>query len=333
MSYPIDGVAAMFPRLFAGLLVALCMGVDQPQAPPSRPDGLPPRPSAADKTGVRERRRGLDMNRHVVYVHGICMHKPGYSKDWWDALKGYVKEVVPDANHHEVLWSDAVIPKERPRSVPAAQREKGARIIDALKDRAVRQRVHAGGDERGVIQEKIRGTEGDVPGENCVDDMTTYLQDMSARQAVIGRFTSVVRPLLSQGAQVEVICHSWGTVIAYEAICGMDGAIDQLPGRVHNLIMVGSALSIPEVKRSLLPVALDGHRPKLVLHWVNLNARFDVVGGNLKGNPFQVDEEYLNLAAVGCSAFIPDPFCAHTSYFQRDNLAVNRDILGRLIDN
>ena len=25
-------------------------------------------------------------NRHIVYVHGICRHDPGFSDGWWDAL-------------------------------------------------------------------------------------------------------------------------------------------------------------------------------------------------------------------------------------------------------
>jgi hypothetical protein len=35
---------------------------------------------------------------------------------------------------------------------------------------------------------------------------------------------------------------------------------------------------------------------------------------------------------VGCSALIPNPTCAHGSYFNPDNEAVNRNIFGRFIN-
>jgi hypothetical protein len=100
---------------------------------------------------------------------------------------------------------------------------------------------------------------------------------------------------------------------------------------VDNLFTVGSALAIPPVKRRLRPDAIDGRRPRMVKNWVNLNAHFDVVGGPLTGNPFQVDSEYLDLPPIGCSAIIPNPVCAHGSYFRPANVLVNRDIFGKQI--
>jgi hypothetical protein len=66
---------------------------------------------------------------------------------------------------------------------------------------------------------------------------------------------------------------------------------------------------------------------------VNLDARFDIVGGHLRGNPFAVDYEYLDLAPIGCSPIVPNPWCAHGSYFNKDNIAVNQGIFGYFIEN
>jgi hypothetical protein len=77
---------------------------------------------------------------------------------------------------------------------------------------------------------------------------------------------------------------------------------------------------------------LDGRRPNLVQTWLNLNARFDIVGGPLQGVPFQVDAEFLNLPPVGCSRLLPSPACAHGSYFNPDNLPVNRDLFAKRIN-
>lgn len=171
-----------------------------------------------------------------------------------------------------------------------------------------------------------------IPGLDCIDDFVKYLLDDSIREQVIERFTRVVRPLLEQGASVEVISHSWGTVVSYEALRLLEDAAGRRRGSVHNLFTVGSALSIPPVKRWLLPAARDGRRPADVEAWVNLDARFDMVGGMLRQNPFEVDYEYLDLGPTGCSLIIPNPACAHGSYFHPDNLIVNRGIFARHIE-
>src|SRR5262249_17846459 len=153
--------------------------------------------------------------------------------------------------------------------------------------------------------------------------------------SILNRFHEVVRPLLQAGSQVEVISHSWGTVVAYEALRQMDDD-PQLPaGAVLNFFTVGSALSIFEVQLNLLPASSDGQRPRVAGRWVNLNAHGDIVGGRLQDNPFQVDAEFLNLDAVTCAAFlgIVNPVCAHGSYFQPENVAVNRDIFGAFIES
>jgi hypothetical protein len=299
--------------------------------------------------------------KHVVYVHGICRHLPGYSNSWWDAMKPYVPDIA-DANRHEVLWSDVVEPAD---AAPADRMAKLARMLAAAPDASAEAEVAA--DLRDVLADRaqhqlleaslpaIAGTAtvptgaaaplptvsmaiigpqalAAIPQVECVADFTRYLLDSAIRQQVIDRFHDVVRPLLQAGSVVEVISHSWGTVVAYEALRLLDGD-DTLSGTVANLFTVGSALSIPPVKRRLLPEAIDGQRPTKVARWVNLNARFDVVGGHLRGNPFAVDYEYLNLAPVGCSVIVPNPSCSHGSYFNKDNLAVNKDIFGFHIEN
>jgi hypothetical protein len=157
------------------------------------------------------------------------------------------------------------------------------------------------------------------------------MTDTSIRERVLGRFDAVVRPLLESGAAVEVISHSWGTVIAYEGLRRLAADASAAPrGIVHNLFTVGSALSLWPVRANLAERLPGGAKPQRVTRWVNLDARFDVVGGHLQGAPFAVDVERLNLAPVGC-AFPVSPVCAHASYFAAANRAVNRDIFGRYI--
>jgi hypothetical protein len=280
-------------------------------------------------------------------------------------MKPYIGD-LPDENHHEVLWSDVITPAAAEARAAALDRRSAAarellrpmadvrrpviaeHIKDILADRAQRQLITAAlatstvelsADESVPAPYAFSTAETaglrafvSIPSLECVDDFAQYLLDPNVRDQVLERFNTVAEPLLQAGALVEVISHSWGTVVAYEALRRMDSAGPDLPdGSVHTLFTVGSALSIPPVKRSLLPEAVDGQRPRVVQTWVNLNARFDIVGGHLRGNPFDVDAEYLDLPPVGCSLLIPNPTCAHSSYFHPDNTAVNRDIFGKYI--
>jgi hypothetical protein len=140
-----------------------------------------------------------------------------------------------------------------------------------------------------------------------------------------------VRPLLEGGAEVEVISHSWGTVVAYEGLRRLDSRPPgSLRGVVHDLFTVGSALSISPVRENLAGRFPGGVKPSTVRRWVNIDALFDIVGGHIQGTSFAVDVERLRLPPVGCS-FPVSLTCAHGSYFNPQNLRVNRDIFGLYI--
>ena len=297
-------------------------------------------PSAIPPT-VAARRRGAG-RRYLVYVHGICRHDPRYSDPWWRSLEPYAAGLRPGRlgeQRREVLWSDVVGPGRRSLgAATAAEEEVRDRLVETMEDRARRQVLDASpvGDATGLdapsgrgVEEAARGL--GLPDRECLDDFVSYLTDPGVRDRVIDRFHRVVIPLLREGGELEIISHSWGTVVAYEGLRGLDAS--RFGGFVHNLFTVGSALSIGEVKRNLMPAARDGRRPRLVDRWVNLDARFDVVGGQLRGRPFEVDDEYLNLEPTGCvPAFIPNPVCSHGSYFHPENRKVNRDIFGAFIE-
>jgi hypothetical protein len=88
------------------------------------------------------------------------------------------------------------------------------------------------------------------------------------------------------------------------------------------------------VKLRLRQANKDGRKPASVRRWVNLDAHGDVIGGLLKGRPYVVDLDFVNLEATGCSSFlgVVNPACAHGSYFDSSNTAVNQGIFARFID-
>jgi hypothetical protein len=204
---------------------------------------------------------------------------------------------------------------------------------------AIRERIHGrqplvtipagGGARMKFVPEGMMTAKGlSIPGLNCIDDFTVYMLDSKVRAEIISRFVKVARPLVENGSQIDVISHSWGTVVAYEALRELDPSA--VAGRVRNFFTVGSALSIAPVKWSLRNGNKDGRKPKLVDKWINLNAHGDPVGGHLQANPFEVDAEFLDLPNHGCGWF--DFGCAHGSYFKKENVEVNRDVFAAYIN-
>lgn len=172
-----------------------------------------------------------------------------------------------------------------------------------------------------------------IPGLNCIDDFSIYLTDDGVRQQIVDRFIAVVRPELQAGRELDVIGHSWGTVVAYEGLRQLEDE-GVSPRLIRNFFTVGAALSIGPVKMRLRPANRSGKKPASVRRWINLDAYGDLVGGQLKNRPYAVDLDFLNLDAFGCSSFLGlvNPQCAHSSYFASGNVAVNQGIFGRYVD-
>ncbi len=272
--------------------------------------------------------------RHLVTVHGIGRHPVGYSNTWWNALQPYAPSlhpgrlagpVDPSGNRHEVRWSEIVNRAARDLSTRRAAEETAEEIKAALQDRTDQAFENAPEDQ--AREAMARGSTVNL--FTSVDDFTVYLIDRSTRDRILQCFFDVVRPLLRAGAELEIIGHSWGTVVAYEGLVLLEREAAGWSGRVHSFFTAGSALSIGPVRSQLLPAAADGHKPRMVDRWVNLDARHDIVGGRLD-RYFAVDREELGLDPTNCGFL--NAVCAHSSYFDRDNVGVNRDIFGRTIE-
>jgi hypothetical protein len=280
--------------------------------------------------------------RHLVYVHGICEHHRGYSHEWWKALRNYTTTFGAgelDDTRYEVLWSNLV--NARGLGVAAGDEmleraQFAGRVRGALEDRMSAHAMKVGPTiithalHRDLVARDLFADRGlSLPGIKCIDDFTVYMFDDGVREQIIGRFTAVVRPLLEAGNTIDIISHSWGTVVAYEGLRELEdqGVTAQ---RVRNFFTVGAALSLYPVKLRLKAQNRDGRKPAQVDLWINLNASGDPVGGHLQGNPYVVDAEYLDLSNMGCGWF--DASCAHGSYFKANNEIVNRAIFAAYIN-
>nr|RNJ65543.1 MAG: caspase family protein [Leptolyngbya sp. IPPAS B-1204] len=268
-------------------------------------------------------------NRHLVCVHGISNHPEGYSDPWWRSLAPHVGQVFGEGRlkqtRWEVLWSDLV--NQSRALIESPEQAQLRREIEAVLEERQRQTMAASG----TVQRDANRATAERGGDFAIDDFLVYMLDPAMRQRIIDRFTKVVAPLLDAGAQIDVISHSWGTVVAYEGLRELAKGRAR-PGRVANLFTVGSALSIGPVRRSLRSENQDGDRPASVSRWINIDAQGDLVGGML-ADMFDVNQEFLNLEPTGCSRswLGYNLGCAHGSYFVESNLKVNRDIFAAYI--
>ena len=269
-------------------------------------------------------------DRYLIYVHGISQHLQGYSHNWWNALKRFVGNIFGSGElndtRQEVVWSDLVNART---VVDEAEQQQLRREIElVLTER--RQQIIANETGGGSDARRASVHSFTERGGFAIDDFLIYMLNSRVRQQIIDRFTKVVRPLLENNSQIDIISHSWGTVVAYEGLRELEKL--SLPGKVTTFFSVGSALSISPVRDRLREENQDGNRPTNVEQWVNLDAKGDLVGGML-GDKFDVTQEYLNLEPTGCSRFlgIYNLGCAHSSYFNHSNVAVNRDIFAKYI--
>ena len=250
----------------------------------------------------------------LIYVHGICAHPQDFWADWWTSLQPYAPSIDP-TTIEGVYWSDLV--NDAPGAAHSPEQlQKTDSVKRIMEDRRIQESTGSTDAAPGGLVDTAIG---------CSDDFVKYMFNDRVRNDILKRFDSIIDKHLNAGDQIEIISHSWGTVIAYEGLRRKDG--QTYPGKVHTLFTVGSALSIQPVVANLRTRIGGGKKPNIVSNWVNLDAVGDMVGGRISGLGFSPDVERLSLPAVGCS-FIPLPTCAHSSYFVRTNTTVNRDVFG-----
>ncbi len=279
----------------------------------------------------------------IVYVHGISEHPTGYSDAWHEALEPHLSLA---AEKHEVRWSDIVNATSTTYSSTSLE-ETSASIEEELRrelnrELSERKRRNRQSDTHNAprySESSAYSESGNIVGSFILDDFVRYMAWEDTRNDILSRFDDVVIPLLREGKTLNIIAHSWGTVVSYEGLRRLDDA--GLPGRVANLFVLGSALSIGTVQRNLFGRVTDGRKPDCVDNFVNIDAGGDVVGGSITP-PFDDVTEYLQRVPTECSMFrfrrllgqptARNPACAHRSYFQPKNKAVQRDILARHIN-
>jgi len=270
--------------------------------------------------------------RRIVWVHGIGEHRTGYSKPWRTVFNEFFD--LADADYVEVLWEPVMegrIPGARAVRAGATrltpeERAEERRIRAELEARLAQQAVTEGGAgardlggprEWGAARRGTPRGLWDVitnPGES-IGDFARYLASRRLRLAVKECFKLRLRPLAGENVAISVISHSWGTVVAHDALVDLAAEMPDL--EVANLFTLGSPLWLV---RPFLEER-SGRRPECVGFWMNVHARGDLVGSWLKPG-FRADRDY-EVPSVGRDA--------HGSYFAKGNEAVQRDLIAARI--
>lgn len=273
------------------------------------------------------------MKEHVVWVHGIGTHQPGYSRQegWQSTLQAYWTSA--DDQFAEVCWDPVMAQAEgRRRGGPVESAEEQALRVELEQTIAQRQAAIEADPNR----PPIAGTTGDgVAGEeperrrrgfigNALNflntgagDFVRYLTNAALREAVKDEFKKVVQPILQSGDSLAVISHSWGTVVAYESLHDLAAALPDK--RVAVLFTLGSPLWMPPIRGLVRP---GPAKPGNVDLWVNITAHGDPVGGWLYSD-YPLDRDFQAPGVAGISA--------HSSYFTAGNAGVMQDLVSRFL--
>lgn len=267
--------------------------------------------------------------RRIVWVHGIGEHTAGYSKAWRAIFDPHLK--LRNSEYLEVLWEPVM--EGRP---PGSRSRGGAGVrltpAERANERVIRLELESRLAQQTVVEAARPGARGMArprewnaarrqvprgfwdtilnPGES-IGDFARYLASRKLRLAVKECFKLQLRPLVGENVAISVISHSWGTVVAHDAL--VDLAAEEPNLKVANLFTLGSPLWL--VKPFL--EERGGRRPAPVGFWMNVHARGDAVGSWLKPG-FKVDRDY-EVPSVGTDA--------HGSYFTKGNDAVQRDLI------
>jgi hypothetical protein len=282
------------------------------------------------------------MQHRIVWIHGIGDHSAGYSASWQAAFNPYLQ--LAAENYVEVCWEEVFqaaratarggTPESRALALtPDEQRDEAAVRAEletlllarasALGNAQARATARGGADTAVVEWSQIyraprtrSAFDWVFNPDEYIGDFVRYLVSRNVRNAVREKAKERLRPLAAMDYRISIVGHSWGSVVAYDSLLDLEA---EQPGmEVANLVTLGSPLWM--VRRFL--EERSGRKPRQTASWINIHARRDLIGSWLKPG-FLVDKEWE----------VPDfgGRGAHSSYFEANNVAVQRDLVARYI--
>lgn len=288
------------------------------------------------------------MPQRIAWVHGIGEHPPGYSAAWRQVYNPFLN--LPDDGYIEVCWDTvftiggfALDPGTAPplgsllreATLTPRQQEQAAalqaELATVLQARADALQPYTAGPQAFGVPAPLEWSARFGPAalpqpfglfpdwlanpNAYLGDFVKYLVSRRVRNAVKEKVKELLRPLAGTGDRCALIAHSWGSVVAYDALT--DLANEAPTFQLAHLVTLGSPLWLV---RSFLQDR-TGRKPAQTALWLNIHAEGDPVAAYLRP-AFAVDRDYL-VPTAG-----PDP---HSSYFFPGNTLVQRDLIAAAI--
>jgi hypothetical protein len=230
--------------------------------------------------------------RHVVFIPGMNPKPPAHIHRavlWRCLTAGAVGEdgvaasdlAVLEQDFHIAGWNhlyygrDADINPELPwvAEMLVGKAPPPAPPCDAWRMR-LRRMVYTLGDAMPMLIKLAA----DTNARGLMVETSRYFEDKDGVATGIRRYVkSVLKPLFESGAEVMVIGHSLGSIIAYDVLWELTWQ-DGVPWRVDHLLTLGSPLGMSYVQRRLRGHGERGVRryPGGILHWTNVSAEGDL---------------------------------------------------------
>ena len=123
-----------------------------------------------------------------------------------------------------------------------------------------------------------------------------------------------LRQMFAEGRRILMLCHSMGSVVAYDALWELTH-IEKNPGRVDLFLTLGSPLGMCFTQERLLGTGEKGkrHYPHNIRHWINVTSQ-----GDLTALDPTVRDDYQAMLELGLVESITDVNGGIFNYFHDD---------------
>lgn len=241
----------------------------------------------------------------VVIIHGVGNQNAGYSRPIQDLLKAQ----NPSLHFVEVLWSDlGSLLRKAPAAVDKEQQAAEQELlaeINAAEQRALASRTVL---PSGPSQDETQIRNEFAAARGFVGPIVRYeFLSGAERNQIQHRLRDALDWSAKNADKTIVIAHSLGSVIAFDALHGWEGAA--APGKVAVLSTMGSPLA----KRVFVQHrGRPSGRPPNAAAWLNFHSPSDPIASALSGPYADVTDDDVKTSIL--------PLTAHSAYWTHEDV-------------
>lgn len=182
----------------------------------------------------------------IIFVHGIGDSVPDYWHEWRDKVVDAIGKAKfdPDKDYHGVWWEGVMDDYstrgetgKRSLKAPSLTSEE-LKLKDEINENIHRELIRwCRSKGKSINRSSERGLMKDYLG-----DFIFYLMNPALADKVQSKLREKLTELSQSDSDLHIICHSWGTVVAYDVLRGWNNC-----PKISSLITIGSPLWLPVV--------------------------------------------------------------------------------------